>query len=75
MRLPVSSRHVNDLAYAVADDRLAKNPADKISLPRVRQAEKRFLTHQQVAELAEACDDYRLVVLFLAYTGVRLGGR
>jgi integrase len=62
------------MAWGVADDRLAKNPADKISLPRVQQAEKRFLTHQQVAELAEACgDDYRLVVLFLAYTGLRWG--
>jgi hypothetical protein len=29
------------LAWAVADDRLAGNPADKISLPRVAQAEKR----------------------------------
>lgn len=62
------------LAYAVADGRLARNPAEKISLPRVRQAEKRFLSHQQVAELAEAVGpDYRLVVLFLAYTGLRWG--
>jgi hypothetical protein len=34
------------LAWAVADDRLAKNPAEKISLPRVRQAERRFLDHE-----------------------------
>jgi hypothetical protein len=62
------------MAYAVADDRLARNPADKISLPRVRQAEKRFLTHQQVHDLAEAvAAEYRLVVLFLAYTGLRWG--
>jgi integrase len=67
------------LAYAVKDDRLAKNPAQKISLPRVRQAERRFLTHIQVDQLAEACAaaqryaDYRLVVLFLAYTGLRWG--
>lgn len=62
------------LAYAVADDRLAKNPADRISLPRVRQAEKRFLTHEQVRDLAEAVGpEYRLVVLFLAYTGLRWG--
>jgi integrase len=62
------------LAYAVADDRLAKNPAERLSLPRIRQAEKRFLTHQQVHDLADACgDDYRLVVLFLAYTGLRWG--
>jgi len=62
------------MAYAVADDRLARNPADKISLPRVRQAEKRFLTHQQVHDLAEAVGpEYRLMVLFLAYTGLRWG--
>ena len=44
------------------------------ALPRVQQAERRFLTHQQVAELADACgSEYRLAVLFLAYTGVRWG--
>jgi integrase len=62
------------LAYAVKDGRLATNPAAGVSLPRIRQAEKRFLTHQQVHELAEACgDEYRLAVLFLAYTGLRWG--
>jgi integrase len=62
------------LAYAVKDGRLATNPAAGVSLPRIRQAEKRFLTHQQVDQLAEACgEEYRLVVLFLAYTGLRWG--
>lgn len=62
------------LDWAVADDRLARNPAAKISLPRVQQAERRFLSHQQVQQLADACGpDYRLVVLFLAYTGLRWG--
>jgi len=62
------------LAYAVKDGRLAVNHAAGVSLPRVRQAEKRYLTHQQVAELAAACGpDYRLMVLFLAYTGLRWG--
>jgi integrase len=62
------------LAWAVSDDRLAKNPAEKISLPRVHQAERRFLDHEQVHDLADACgDEYRLVVLFLAYTGLRWG--
>src|SRR5215207_4862447 len=62
------------LAYAVADDRLSRNSADKISLPRVRQVEKRYLTHEQVAALAEAVGpEYRLMVLFLAYTGLRWG--
>ena len=36
--------------------------------------EKRFLTHDQVADLADACgSEYRLMVLFLAYTGLRWG--
>jgi integrase len=62
------------LAYAVKDGRLAVNPAAGVSLPRVREAEKRFLSHPQVHELADACgDDYRLMVLFLAYTGLRWG--
>jgi integrase len=76
---PASARKVHRvlsmmLAWAVADDRLARNPADKISLPRVAHAEKRFLTHAQVAELADACgEEYRTMVLFLAYTGLRWG--
>ena len=53
---------------------MAVNPAAGVSLPRVREVEKRFLTHRQVHELAEACrEEYRLVVLFLAYTGLRWG--
>lgn len=62
------------LASAVADGRLVKNPASGISLPRVESAEKRYLTHAQVDRLAELVGpDWRLVVLFLAYTGVRWG--
>jgi integrase len=62
------------LAYAVKDGRLAVNVAAGVSLPRVRQIERRFLTHQQVHFLADACgEEYRLAVLFLAYTGVRWG--
>jgi integrase len=60
------------LAYAVKDGRLAVNPAAGVSLPRVHAAEKRFLTHAQVAELADVVGpEYRLMVLFLSYTGVR----
>jgi integrase len=62
------------LAYAVSDGRLAVNPAAGVSLPRVQAAEKRFLNHRQVHELADACGkEYRLLVLFLAYTGLRWG--
>lgn len=61
------------LATAVKDGRLARNPASGISLPRVIQRERRYLTHAQVHELAAAAGRYRLPVLFLAYTGVRFG--
>jgi len=62
------------LAWAVKDDRLAKNPAVGVSLPRVQATEKRYLTHAQVEALAELVGhDWRLLVLFLAYTGLRFG--
>jgi integrase len=54
--------------------RLAVNPAAGVSVPRVQAADKRFLNHRQVHELADACGkEYRLLVLFLAYTGLRWG--
>lgn len=58
---------------AVKDDRLVRNPAADVSLPRVNAAERMYLSHEQVHELAEACGPHRLFVLFLAYTGVRFG--
>jgi integrase len=65
------------LALAVRDDRIARNPCDGCTLPRVADGEYRYLTHEQVHELADACGrthtPYRLVVLFLAYTGLRWG--
>jgi integrase len=61
------------LALAVKDDRLVRNPAEAINLPRVVTAERMYLTHEQVHQLAHACGEYRLPTLFLAYTGVRFG--
>jgi len=61
------------LDTAVRDDRLVRNPAAGVSLPRVETKERMYLSHQEVHQLAEACGPYRLVVLFLAYTGVRFG--
>jgi integrase len=61
------------LASAVRDGRLARNPSDGVSLPRIVTAEHIYLTHEQVDELAEACSGYRLAVRFLAYTGIRFG--
>ena len=40
----------------------------------MREPEKRYLTDRRVAELADAVgEEYRLIVLFLAYTGLRWG--
>ena len=65
------------------------SPPRGIALPRVRSKERRYLTHEQVSDLAAACaavpvskyastteadrGAYRLLVLFLAYTGLRWG--
>lgn len=61
------------LALAVKDGRLARNPATGVRLPKVAHPEKRYLSHEQVAALADAAGDRRLVVLVLAYTGLRWG--
>jgi integrase len=61
------------LGLAVRDGRLSRNPAERVPLPRLRRADKRFLDHDQVAELADAAGPYRLVVLVLAYCGLRFG--
>ncbi len=78
------------LDMAVKDGRLARNVATGVNLPRTTKHEHRYLTHDQVDDLAQATgypanankhssydtrtnETYRLVVLFLAYTGVRFG--
>jgi integrase len=61
------------LKTAVQDGRLSRNPADDINLPRITHSERRYLSHDEVRLLADACAPHQLVVLFLAYTGVRFG--
>ena len=58
---------------AVRSGRLARNATEYAPLPRVRRAEQRYLTHGEVEALAAAAGQYRIAVLFLAYTGVRYG--
>ena len=61
------------LAYAAEGWPTAVNPAAGVRATRTGSRE-RFLSHRQGHRLAEACgDDYRLMVLFLAYTGLRRG--
>ena len=61
------------LALAVRDRRLSYNPAEGARLPRIHRKEPVFLTHGQVDRLAEACQGYELLILLLAYTGLRWG--
>jgi integrase len=61
------------LSLAVRDSRLVRNPADGIGLPREIQQDRRFLSHSEVKQLAAAAGEYEIVILFLAYTGLRFG--
>lgn len=73
------------LALAVRDKRLSSNPAEGVKLPRTVKSDKQFLSADQVAQLADAAgktvktgsdkqaQQRRLVVLVLAYTGLRFG--
>ena len=69
------------LDLAVTQERLTVNPAVRAKelggkgfLPSLKSTkETPVLTHQQVVDLAEACGPYRLMVLVMAYTGVRFG--
>ena len=76
--IPATARYVHRvfsllLELAVRDGRLASNPANGVRLPRAQRSEKRFLSHQQVRELADAAGPHGTVVLTLAYCGLRWG--
>ena len=73
------------LQMAVKDGRLPANPAHGLNLPKVGKPVKRYLTHDEARELADAVDslgkgmyrgernDYGLLVKVLAYCGLRWG--
>ncbi|MHB1171157.1 MAG: tyrosine-type recombinase/integrase [Lacisediminihabitans sp.] len=67
------------LQLAVDDGRLPSNPASRLKLPKQIKNRKKFLTHEQVAALADAVEaksageGFGLLVLVLAYTGLRWG--
>lgn len=62
------------LAAAVADRRLAVNPAENVPLPGEDHGEQRFLTPDEVATLADAVPPrYRALVLLACYGGLRFG--
>jgi integrase len=58
---------------AVKEGQLARNPATGVALPRLPRTERRYLTHDQVDALADACGSSRTLVLLLAYCGLRWG--
>src|SRR4051812_45877006 len=58
---------------AVKDTRLPRNPITGVDLPRLPTAERRYLNHGQVADLADAAGRYRLLILVLSYCGMRWG--
>ena len=59
--------------YAVRDRRIPRNPCDDVRLPRVKGNERAYLSHEQVAELADLATPFDGLVFFLAYTGLRWG--
>lgn len=65
------------LDLAVLDGRLGRNVAVNVKGPRARKGEQKFLTHSQLAALAEECGrrgpQYHALVLVLGYTGLRWG--
>lgn len=61
------------LELAVKASKIPRNPAAGVRLPKVQKAEKRFLSHQEVAALGEAAGDYRAAVLLMSYCGLRWG--
>ncbi len=67
------------LQLAVDDGRIPANPAVRLKLPRQSKSHKKFLTHEQVAALADAVEakpageGFGLLILVLAYTGLRWG--
>ena len=50
-----------------------RNPASRVKLPHVRSRDKRFLSHEQVAALADAAGEDHLIIRVLAYCGLRFG--
>lgn len=61
------------LGHAVKSKMLATNPAADIDLPRKPTPDPRYLTHEQVSALAADCGEHDVMVLVLAYCGLRWG--
>lgn len=63
------------LSEAVDKRKLYRNVAARVEIPEQTTRRRNYLTHKQVALLAEQCEDpeHALIVRTLAYTGMRWG--
>lgn len=61
------------LGAGVEDSCIPRNPCDGVKLPKRQHADRGYLSHVQVANLADAVERQGEVVRFLAYTGLRWG--
>ena len=61
------------LDVAVDDGLIAQNAATRVRMPRQERAQPRFLTHEEVARLADSAGPDALGILVLAFTGLRFG--
>jgi integrase len=65
------------LAQAVDDGLIGRSPAEKVKVPKTRERDQRYLTAEQVTELAEAVEQRMRggaqLVKLLAYGGLRWG--
>jgi integrase len=61
------------LSQAVDDGMLVRNPAEKVRPPTVRPRRQRFLTADQLEQLADECGDCGPLVWFLGWSGLRFG--
>ena len=61
------------LDHAVRSGRIRSNPARGLGLPRPKRRDYVYLTHGQALALASEAGRWRLLILLLAYTGLRWG--
>ncbi len=62
------------LSVAVEEERIPRNPASRVQAPKGHSREMTFLTPKEVSALAsEVPPRYEALILFLGYTGARIG--
>ena len=62
------------LSVAVEEGRIAQNPAARIQAPKSAPREMNFMSATEVDSLSRAVDErYEALILFLAFTGTRIG--